>query len=289
MPSCIPRPAGSQKPESRARQNNNADYQAEDGWWFRPWNRDDAYEFVKFTIDGAMVVHHFTGYPNDKYCCMSTSYVEHRDECCHKDSPVAAKGPCVEDELDTFRKQLDAIKKLAGEEAQAKLTETITEKVTNDLSDILAKSAGLSHEEVEAVIAKNVATRTDSEITKLVQGEISDKQLVSKAALDDLGNKLAELQNTVAQAASAQAATAEAVQAAASVVSRSGQLASPDSASCSGNSCTPSVSADGNDMMLSAPGGALKISSKQCGELDLCDVVTKLDEATAALRNLNGN
>ena len=66
--------------------------QAEDGWWFRPWNRDDAYEFVKFTIDGAMVVHHFTGYPNDKYCCMSTSYVEHRDECCHKDSPVAAKG-----------------------------------------------------------------------------------------------------------------------------------------------------------------------------------------------------
>ena len=116
--------------------------------------------------------------------------------------------------------------------------------------------------------------------------------LVSKEALDNLAAKLADLQETVAQAASAQAAVAEAHQSAAYAVASTSPLANPGAAAggdlCVGGKgiCAPSITADGNDMVLSAPGGAVTMSSKQCGEVDLCDVVAKLDAATDALKKL---
>ena len=51
-------PAGSGLPENRAAQNSDPNYQAEDGWYFRIWERDTAWEFVRFS-DGHMTIRHF--------------------------------------------------------------------------------------------------------------------------------------------------------------------------------------------------------------------------------------
>ena len=74
--------AGSKLPAARAAQNNDPNYQAADGWFFRPWDRPLAWEFVRFS-SGQMIVHHFctdSGACNKKspegsakYCCGSTS------------------------------------------------------------------------------------------------------------------------------------------------------------------------------------------------------------------------
>ena len=75
-------PAGSKLPASRAAQNNDPNYQAKDGWYFRAWDRPKAWEFVKFE-HGNMIVHHFctdsavcnkkSPAGSAKYCCGSTS------------------------------------------------------------------------------------------------------------------------------------------------------------------------------------------------------------------------
>ena len=72
--------AGSKLPSDRAAQNNDPNYQASDGWFFRPWDRDQAWEFVKFS-DGQMIVNHFctdgckdtSPEGSSNYCCGSTS------------------------------------------------------------------------------------------------------------------------------------------------------------------------------------------------------------------------
>ena len=76
--------AGSKLPADRAAQNNDPNYKAADGWFFRPWDRPLAWEFVKFS-NGQMFVHHFCkdqAYCNGKlqspkgsgnFCCDSTS------------------------------------------------------------------------------------------------------------------------------------------------------------------------------------------------------------------------
>lgn len=75
-------PAGSKLPASRAAQNNDPNYQAKDGWYFRPWDRASAWEFVKFENGNNMIVHHFcaesgctkkSSRGSGKYCCGSTS------------------------------------------------------------------------------------------------------------------------------------------------------------------------------------------------------------------------
>ena len=73
-------PAGSKLPANRAAQNNDPNYQAADGWFFRPWDRPLAWEFVKFS-NGQMIVHHFCAdgckkkspEGSAKFCCGSTS------------------------------------------------------------------------------------------------------------------------------------------------------------------------------------------------------------------------
>ena len=76
-------PAGSKTPGARgAAQNNDPNYQAKDGWYWRPWDREKAWEFVRF-FDGKMEVHHFctdsavcnkkSPRGSAKYCCGSTS------------------------------------------------------------------------------------------------------------------------------------------------------------------------------------------------------------------------
>ena len=53
-----PYPAGSRLPANRADQNDDPNYQASDGWFFRGWIRNTAWEFVRFH-DGKMTVRHF--------------------------------------------------------------------------------------------------------------------------------------------------------------------------------------------------------------------------------------
>ena len=75
-------PAGSKLPADRAAQNNDPNYRAADGWFFRPWGRPTAWEFVKFSND-QMFVHHFCAdgdgcratspQGSGLYCCGSTS------------------------------------------------------------------------------------------------------------------------------------------------------------------------------------------------------------------------
>ena len=75
-------PAGSKLPSDRAAQNNDPNYQAKDGWYFRAWDRPKAWEFVKFE-NGNMIVHHFctdskvcnkkSPQGSAKYCCGSSS------------------------------------------------------------------------------------------------------------------------------------------------------------------------------------------------------------------------
>ena len=74
--------AGSKLPAARAAQNNDPNYQAADGWFFRPWDRPLAWEFVRF-YNGQMIVRHFctdSGVCNKKspegssrFCCGSSS------------------------------------------------------------------------------------------------------------------------------------------------------------------------------------------------------------------------
>ena len=74
--------AGSKLPADRAAQNNDPNYQAADGWFFRPWDRPLAWEFVRFS-NGQMIVHHFctdnavcknkSPEGSAKFCCQSTS------------------------------------------------------------------------------------------------------------------------------------------------------------------------------------------------------------------------
>ena len=74
--------AGSKLPAERAAQNNDPKYQAADGWFFRPWDRPLAWEFVKFS-NGQMIVRHFctdsdvckkkSPEGSAKFCCGSTS------------------------------------------------------------------------------------------------------------------------------------------------------------------------------------------------------------------------
>ena len=61
--------AGSKLPAGRAAQNNDPNYKAADGWFFRPWDRPLAWEFVKFSND-QMIVHHFC---TDLNACESKS------------------------------------------------------------------------------------------------------------------------------------------------------------------------------------------------------------------------
>ena len=72
--------AGSKLPADRAAQNNDPNYQAADGWFFRPWSRPTAWEFVRFP-NGQMIVHQFcsdgicTGKSPEgsaNFCCQST-------------------------------------------------------------------------------------------------------------------------------------------------------------------------------------------------------------------------
>ena len=75
-------PAGSKFPSDRAAQNNDPNYQAKDGWYFRAWDRPKAWEFVRFSA-GKMEVHHFCSDSNvcskkspkgsAKFCCKATS------------------------------------------------------------------------------------------------------------------------------------------------------------------------------------------------------------------------
>merc|ERR1719460_234094 len=87
--------AGSKLPADRAAQNNDPNYKAADGWFFRPWDRPLAWEFVKFS-NGQMFVHHFCkdqAYCNGKlqspkgsgnFCCDSTS----------QRKPISCVDPC---------------------------------------------------------------------------------------------------------------------------------------------------------------------------------------------------
>lgn len=75
-------PSGSQLPPRRASQNNDPNYSAEDGWHFREWDHDEAWEFVRF-LHGQMEVDHFCKDPNlcngtspqgsPNFCCSSLS------------------------------------------------------------------------------------------------------------------------------------------------------------------------------------------------------------------------
>ena len=68
-------------------------------------------------------------------------------------------------------------------------------------------------------------------------------------------------------------------------------LADTDGSDCdNGNGCsTPSVEANGNDMWLKASGGKLMVDTRDCGAVDFCDAVKRLDDATAALQQIAGN
>ena len=55
---------------------------------------------------------------------------------------------------------------------------------------------------------------------------------------------------------------------------------------CSGGSCAPSIQARGDDLAIKAARGKVTLSSDECGTVDLCEVVLKLDETVQALSNL---
>ena len=57
---------------------------------------------------------------------------------------------------------------------------------------------------------------------------------------------------------------------------------------CSGSECTPSVAGNGNDVVLAAAAGSVKMATLECGEVDLCKAVQQLDAATAALQQVAG-
>ena len=62
-------PAGSGLPLSRAHQNRDPNYQATDGWFFRIWERLEAWEFVRFS-NGKMTIRHFC---EEKHWCDRSS------------------------------------------------------------------------------------------------------------------------------------------------------------------------------------------------------------------------
>lgn len=45
----------------------------------------------------------------------------------------------------------------------------------------------------------------------------------------------------------------------------------PPGTSCTGSSCVPSVTAEGRDISMRAPGGAVSIESGTCGTIDICE------------------
>ena len=84
--------AGSKLPAGRAAQNNDPNYKAADGWFFRPWDRPLAWEFVKFS-NGQMIVHHFC---SDR-TCKNTSPQGSGNFCCGSTSqrkPTSCDGAC---------------------------------------------------------------------------------------------------------------------------------------------------------------------------------------------------
>ena len=55
---------------------------------------------------------------------------------------------------------------------------------------------------------------------------------------------------------------------------------------CSSGACVPSIQATDDDLAIRAPRGKVTLSSDECGTVDLCEVVQKLDETVQALSNL---
>ena len=77
--------AGSGLPETRKEQNSDPNYSIVDGWYFRAWDRDLAWEFVRF-VNGQMEVDHFfnggghtSSQGSSNFCCNSLNDRQARD------------------------------------------------------------------------------------------------------------------------------------------------------------------------------------------------------------------